>query len=311
MWDKIKKIVILTVKKLFDPFYAGGAAEISFFLLMSLVPSTILLAQLFNLFTLSMSAIKDVLGSYLSEDILNVVLPLLNYRPNATVSFLLIILALWSGSKAFFSMTRIANYAHYGSSPFSNPFTGYIKTRIKAMFTVILVLVTIIFALNIMVFGELFIQVGIKYLNDFLGQDISFRSVWYTLRWIIGLALYFFMICSIYYSMPSMPINYSKLFAKNKWQTVKNVISAWVKKQRAALKLIIPGSIFSSITMLIATWIYSYYMRNIAFSNFNILYGGLSSIIVLLLWFYVLTFILIIGIQLNVAIEELKNPEEK
>ena len=309
MKNKLVKISKLTVKKLFDPFYAGAAAEVAFFFLMSLVPATIILAQLLDLFTLSLDAIKEVLESYLSEEILDVILPLLSYKPNTTISILFIVLALWSGSKALFSMMRITNYAHFGSSYFGSSLSGYVKRRIKAIITVIVVLVTIIFALNIIVFGELFIQMGVKYLNDFLGEGISFTSVWYTLRWIIGFALYFFMVSAIYFFLPTQVEDYSKLVTKSKWETVKKVVRAWLKNCKETYRMILPGSIFAAVTMFIATWIYAFYMRNIAFSNFNYLYGGLSSIIVLLLWFYVLSFILIIGIQLNVAIEEYSEEE--
>jgi phosphoglucomutase len=55
--------------------------------------------------------------------------------------------------------------------------------------------------------------------------------------------------------------------------------------------------------MLLATWLYSFYIAWVSSDerNFNILYGGLSSIVLLLIWFYVLSFVLIIGVQLNAA----------
>jgi membrane protein len=70
--------------------------------------------------------------------------------------------------------------------------------------------------------------------------------------------------------------------------------------------MIVPGSVFAAIGILFATWLYSIYMKNIALKNFNILYGGLSSVVILLIWFYLIAFILIIGIQLNAAYAERK-----
>ena len=311
MKKKLVKISRLTVKKVFDPFYAGAAAEVSFFLLLSLVPATILLAQVLNLFTISLDAIRDVLFSYLSEEVLEIITPLLNYRASATVSVLLIILALWSGSRALFSMMRIANYALHGGSPFTNPFAGYVRVRIRAILAVILVLATMVFTINILVFGEVYIEIAVKYLIDFLGQDTDFRSIWYTLRWIIAFALYFLMVSSIYFILPTRTKEYSKQKSSSKFKNLLQVIAEWLNNQKTMYKMILPGSVFSTVTMLIATWVYAYYVRNIAFSNFNILYGSLSSIVVLLIWFYVLSFILIIGIQLNAAIQEYNNMQEK
>jgi membrane protein len=245
-----------------------------------------------------------VIGSYLSEELVNVIVPLLDYKPHGTVSVLLIILALWAGSKALFAMMRITNYAYHGGAPFTNAFVGYIRERIRAIFTIIIVLITLIFALNILVFGELFVQIALRYLNDFLNENYSFSEVWYTVRWIIAFILYFFMVSAIYYVLPNTRERYSNLLTRGKWKSFKRIVSAWMRNRKAMYKLILPGSLFSAVAMIAATWGYSYYMKHIAFVNFNILYGGLSSVIVMLLWLYVMSFILVIGIQINAAMWE-------
>jgi membrane protein len=68
------------------------------------------------------------------------------------------------------------------------------------------------------------------------------------------------------------------------------------------VRSIIPGAIFAAVGMLIATWLYAFYIKlSSAGQNFNILYGGLASVVLLLVWFYVIAFVLIIGIQFNAA----------
>ena len=42
---------------------------------------------------------------------------------------------------------------------------------------------------------------------------------------------------------------------------------------------------------------YSYYINNIA--KYDLVYGNLANIVILLLWFYVLAFIFVVGLQLN------------
>jgi len=309
MWKRFKKISALTFAKIIDPFYAGGAAELAFFLILSFVPTTILLAQLLNLFTLSMNAITNLLMEYFNDDVVKVVLPLLAYHPSNTFSVLLFILALWAGSKALFSLMRMSNYAYRGSSGYRNPVFGYIRERLRALTTIVVILLTIVFALYILVFGEVIIKGVVKYLNDFLGVDYKYSSVWYTVRWIIAFVLYFFMIIVINYMLPHRSLSYGRMLTKGFFRSLKNIIGAWLTNSRAMLRMIFPGSLFSAVGMLVVTWLYSFYMDWVSggSSNFNILYGSLSSIVVLLLWFYVITFVLIIGIQLNGAIAESKN----
>jgi membrane protein len=305
-----RRVLVLTVKKVLDPFYAGGAAEVAFFLLLSLTPTTILVAQILHLFTLSVSAIEDILTEYLREDITAIIMPLFRYNPSSAFSIALFLLALWAGSKALFSLMRISNYAYKSGMPFKNPFFGFIRERIRALITIVLIVFTLIFALNILVFGEVIVRVALRYLNDFLGQNYTFSDVWYAVRWMIALALYLFMVLAIYYMLPTRSSTISKHIAKGLWRTLRNIVSAWWRESRAILRMILPGGVFASLGMVFATWLYANYIRYVASYNFDILYGGLSSIVLLLVWFYVLAFILILGIQLNAAWAENKKRQE-
>lgn len=306
--ERIKEILLLTVKKVFDPFYAGGAAEVAFFLLLSLVPASILLAQLTNVFTLSMDAIKGILTEYLPDNVVNVILPLLNYSPSGTFGVFLFVLALWAGSRALFSLMRISNYAYKSQRKSRNPVISYMRERARALFTIVAILVTLIFALYILIFGEVLVKLVFSYVNDFLGGTYSFSDLWYTIRWIVAFLLYLFTVLAIYYTLPTKNPEISRMFVKGVWKTIWNIFSGWWKSCRATIDMIMPGSIFAAIGMLIATLLYSLYMRYISSMshNFNILYGGLSSVVMLLIWFYVIAFVLILGIQFNASLLENK-----
>ncbi|MDR1027788.1 MAG: YihY/virulence factor BrkB family protein [Clostridiales Family XIII bacterium] len=306
---RASRVLVLTIKKVLDPFYAGGAAEVAFFLLLSLVPTSILLAQLLHLFTLSMDVIEELLSEYLREDIIDAFTPLLRYAPSKTFSVILFILALWAGSKALFSLMRMANYAYKGGTGYRNPLLGYARERVRAIITIVLVLVTLIFALYILVFGEVIVRMVLKYLNSFLGLDYTFSEVWYTIRWIIAFAMYFFMVSAVYYMLPNRRSALSRHIAPGVWRTLRNIVGAWWRNSKDMLRMILPGSVFASLGMLLATRLYAYYIRYAASYNFNILYGGLSSAVLLLVWFYVLAFVLILGIQLNAAWAESKEKQ--
>ena len=308
---RIRDIIILAVKKIPDPFYAGGAAEVAFFLLLSLVPTMILLGQLLNLFALSMDAIKSLLASYLDVRMQTIILPLFDYTPSRAFSVMLIILALWSGSKALFSLMRISNYAYKGGAGYVNPVTGYIGERIRALFTIVLFLLTLIFTLYVLVFGEVFVRQALDAINDLLKQGYRFGDVWYSVRWIIAFLLYLFMVSSVYYMLPNRRRNISRLIVKGKWNTFKNLIRSWLTNSWSIYKMIFPGAFFASVAILLVTWGYSYYMVHIATGNFNLIYGGLSSIVILLIWFYVIAFVLIAGIMINAAFAERKRGSEK
>lgn len=305
---RIKRIVILTVKKAMEPYFAGNAAEIAFFLLMSIVPTIILLAQLLNLFDLSLDIIIELIDEYASDDLAAIIMPLLDYRSSGALSLALILLSLWSGSKAIFSLMRITNYAYLGGTPGKNPFTGYIKERARAILTIFIIVFTLIFAIGIVIYGKIILDT----INNYFGANFNVDDAWLNIRWVFGFLLYFFMVASIYYLLPSSRNRYMQLISReHKWRSVKRVVGAWTSNARDTLKTIFPGSIFASIGMMVATWIYSLYLSSISTSNFNILYGSLGAAVLLMLWFYILAFVLVLGIQLNSIWEDSKYPEGK
>jgi membrane protein len=64
------------------------------------------------------------------------------------------------------------------------------------------------------------------------------------------------------------------------------------------------GAIFTTISWTLTTAIYSFYINNIA--NYGKIYGTLSNIVILMLWFWLLSYAFVIGLVLNY-----KNSEEE
>lgn len=57
------------------------------------------------------------------------------------------------------------------------------------------------------------------------------------------------------------------------------------------------GAIFTTVGWIIATEIYSFYIG--AFTSYDKFYGSISSIIILLLWIYILSYIFVLGMIIN------------
>ena len=57
------------------------------------------------------------------------------------------------------------------------------------------------------------------------------------------------------------------------------------------------GAIFTTISWILTTDVYSYYINHIA--NYSALYGSLTGICVLMIWFYFISYFFVIGLSLN------------
>lgn len=105
-----------------------------------------------------------------------------------------------------------------------------------------------------------------------------FLTIIYDFRWLLIIMLFFFSISFIYRYAPAV---------HKKW------------------KIISPGSILATFLMIVFTAGFSYYVSN--FSNYNELYGSISTVLILMLLIYFNSLVLLIGFELNVSINSLKH----
>ena len=73
-------------------------------------------------------------------------------------------------------------------------------------------------------------------------------------------------------------------------------------------KFITPGSVLGTVVWLLGTWGFSVYASN--FGSYNVTYGSIGGVIVLLTWFYISGFIFLMGGEINAIIEH-ASPEGK
>jgi membrane protein len=63
-----------------------------------------------------------------------------------------------------------------------------------------------------------------------------------------------------------------------------------------------PGAILAAISWAILSGLFRIYVAN--FGNYNKVYGAVGAVIVLLLWLYMTSLVLLLGDQLNVTVGE-------
>lgn len=76
--------------------------------------------------------------------------------------------------------------------------------------------------------------------------------------------------------------------------------------QGAQGKPILPGAMFAAISWAILSGLFRLYVEN--FGNYNKVYGAVGAVIVLLLWLYMTSLVLLLGAQLNVTVGEAMQP---
>jgi len=94
-------------------------------------------------------------------------------------------------------------------------------------------------------------------------------------KWIILLAMFFFTISFIFYLAPA---------------------------RASKFRFISAGSSLATLLALIASIGFNFYVQN--FSSYNALYGSIGTLLILLVWIYFNSLILLIGFELNASIHQ-------
>ena len=63
------------------------------------------------------------------------------------------------------------------------------------------------------------------------------------------------------------------------------------------LRAVLPGAIVATVGIMVVTWLYSIYTERA--TSHNLLYGAFSSIVAMMLWFYMISWVLCIGMMFN------------
>lgn len=254
-------------------------AQLSYYLLMSIFPFIMFFLNILSFTSLATEPvlldILKFLPNEVSKLILNLVDETVKSSNEAFLSFSAIT-GLWAASKGARAFIRVMNQAYDVEET-----RGFLYTNILAMFFTIALFISFILVLITLVFGEVIANRVFVY----LGFGHKFLSFWKRFRTIL--------------SLMAMIIIFGLMF---KYGPDKG------HKPRMKFKYTLPGAIFSSLGWVITSTIFSYYVNN--FGNFSKTYGSLGGIIVLMLWLYMSSIIIIIGGEINATLKHMRNGEK-
>ena len=178
------------------------------------------------------------------------------------------IAALYFSTNGVFGMISAFNSTYHA-----------IETRSVFIQRIIAILLTIIISLLVLVSIGIIIfnEYAIHALADLGIIEIHVAQLILVLRWIVLLALMFFTFSFLYYMVPAK---------KMKWRFFS------------------PGSTLATILSVFTSVGFSYYVNH--FARYNKVYGSIGTMIVVMLWIYFNSLILLIGFELNASIKMAK-----
>ncbi len=254
--------------------YTGG--QIAYFFILSFLPFVIFLNSLIASFNISYSLAISVLEPFVPAQVAKFIgnyLEHINTKSDTSILSVGIVLALFSSSTAVRSLSFSFNRA-YGVEQKRGFFSNIFFSMVFMLCFALIIVTLIIF----IAFGNDLVHQALSKMS-FRFIVIDLFSIW---RW-ITLSVILFIAFSLMY---------------------KFLTSAKVK-----LRETIWGTLFAIVGFYVSTWLLSLYVNNIAPQS--VLYGSIGSVILLLLWMYIIGIVLILGAELNGTVADIKKAKKQ
>ncbi len=260
--EQVRDFLKKAISVISKPYMRILPGQLAFFCIMSLIPLVALIGSLADYFSLSLESVKEI-TAFLPIDVFNLVTSNV-YGEGLNFNIIIFFVsAFLLASNGTHSVIITANEIYNCHND------NLIERRIKAI-TMTFVLVGIFFfLLAFAVFGDLFFVLLEEYAPNkiavqFLHKCFSF------LKMPLSVVLIYFNVRSLYKMLPNREVS---------------------KKSTTY------SAFFTTIVWLIGTEIYSIYFR--FFSNYNLFYGSISNLIMLMVWVYFLAYVFVLGMALS------------
>lgn len=271
--DLLPKTIRKTVISIAHHEVGKSAAALTYYLLFAMFPLLIFVSNLLGLLDLDVASISKTMIPVLPDDIVELLEAYLIHVTDNSSQIMLwfsLVFTVWFPFRAVKSLMDDVRIAYQLENPKEQ--VRYVIRQL--LFTVFfLVIILVMFALA--VFGRRFVSTvaALLGLNEIFRIPPVLLNIWQYLRFVLLAAIMF---------------------------AVLGLLYAISQDRKQPAMAIMPGVIVSMAAWLLVSIGFSVYVEN--FSNYSVIYGTLGAVIVLLLWLYMTSFVLILGAEFNASL---------
>lgn len=272
--EKARKVLLKIMKYLMKPEMRILPGQLAFFLVMSMIPLLAMIATMAAALSISTDSIRIAISQSIPKEIAELLNGIVQ---RGGINFNIVIFyfsAFLLASNGTFSMINTSNEI-YKVKP-----RNILSRRIKAIVMIFILMCLFLFLIAVPVFGTTISDIIIQATGDtkavlLVGKILSI------LKYPLIIIVLFINIKLMYIIAPDEVIP-SKTTNK--------------------------GAVFTTVLWVLSTEIFAFYIGK--FASYDIFYGSISNILVLLLWVYLLSYIFVLGMIINASSYKGDNNEE-
>ena len=249
--------------------------NIAYFMVLSLMPLLTVAGIICAKVSLSTTEMISIFDKILPQAVLDSLGPFLNTTPSNSHLIIFMIIGLGVASGGAHAMIISSNELYNINN------SSYIVRRIKALFLTIILILLFVNSIIFLAFGNKIVAFILN-LNFLSNVSNTLYNIFVWIKWPLSFITIFIMIKLLYTMAPD-----------------KKISSKYVNR----------GALFTTFSWLLVTALYSFYTNNIA--DYSRLYGSLSSIAILMIWIYILSYIFVVGIAINTSYYKLDDEDIK
>lgn len=263
--------VINLVKDLYfrfnDDDVPALASQLAYYFILAIFPFLIFLINLISLTPVTSEQALSDLSKVIptaAYDIIKEVISHVSHTNRQTFLSFSMAATIWAASNGMNAVIKSLNKAYD-----QHESRSIWKVRGLSIIATIAFAFTIILSFILLILGEI---IG-RNIFVFLGFSNSFKTLWSLIRFISPVVIMFIVFTLLYRYMPNKRMGRSEVLA---------------------------GSIFSSVGWFITSVLFSIYVNN--FSYYANTYGSIGGIILLIIWLYWISIIILLGGELNASL---------
>ena len=262
------------IKGLYGGYITSRASAISFNFFLAVFPSLIFLFTIIPFIPIEnfqitlLGLIHDFVPQTAYETVKETVEDIVT-RPRGGLLSIGFILTVYFSTNGINSLMEAFNNTYHAIETRS-----VFRQRLISALLVFILSVLLIISIGLMTLGPVILSVFIP--EKILESTFYSILIWF-LTWIVTIAMLFFGISFIYYLAPA---------------------------RRRDFRFISAGSSLATLLVILTTLGFNFYVDN--FSKYNILYGSIGTVMIVLLWIYFNAISLLIGFELNASIYNAK-----
>ena len=268
MKTKIKGYLKKLIKILSQPEMRILPSSFAFYVILAIIPLMTIVVLIASSFNISIELVGNLVSDVMPKQVSNIIIDVISGKGFDTHIGFFNVVAFVIASNGTYAIINMSNTLYKIKD------RDVLKDRISSVILLFIIIILFVFMLILPIFGENILNlmnrasIMSQYSDEVMGIFNAFK-------WPITILIIYLNIKLLYTMAPS-----------------KNI-----KSEETTY-----GALFTTGAWVIATVIFRFYLAY--FARYDIIYGSLSSIIIMMAWVYALSYIFVLGMAINASRRE-------